>query len=72
MHEIGHILGLSDHTGAGKDIMSPIHGPDDDFHTINTLDNTYEQLIQLYDKKWWDRGGLAEYFPSSGVYCGRF
>jgi hypothetical protein len=72
MHEIGHILGLSDYTGGGKDIMSPIHGPDDNFHTINTLDNTYEQLVELYDKKWWDRGGLAEYFPSSGVYCGRF
>tara|TARA_R110000824_G_scaffold136793_2_gene300546 strand:+ start:33094 stop:40137 length:7044 start_codon:yes stop_codon:yes gene_type:complete len=73
MHEIGHLLGLSDkNDGGSKDIMTPIHGPDDSFNDISSYADTKEQLIQLYDKKWWDRGGLAEYFPASGVYCGRF
>ena len=73
MHEIGHLLGLSDkNDGGSKDIMTPIHGPDDSFNDIGDYANTREQLVQLYDKKWWDRGGLAEYFPDSGVYCGRF
>tara|TARA_R100000808_G_scaffold63_1_gene508 strand:+ start:98 stop:6865 length:6768 start_codon:yes stop_codon:yes gene_type:complete len=72
MHEIGHILGLSDKTGGSKDIMTPIHGADDSFNDIASYENTYEQLVELYDKKWWGRGGLADYFPRSGVYCGRF
>jgi hypothetical protein len=73
MHEVGHMLGLSDKNDGGpRDIMTPIQGPDDSFSDISNYDDTREQLIQLYDKEWWKRGGLAEYFPDSGIYCGRF
>ena len=59
--------------GMAPDIMTPVAGPDDNFSDLsNTHQNTYMQLVELYEMRHWDRGGLNDYTWGSGTYAGYF
>ena len=53
--------------------MTPVVAPDDNFDDISTnYRNTYQQLVELYELRHWDRGGLNDYTWGSGLYAGFF
>ena len=66
MKQIGHMLGLP----AGQDVMGPITGPADDAVPIGR--STYNKLVEMYEPRWWNRGGRNDYWWVSGVYAGDF
>jgi hypothetical protein len=68
-----HKQGAFSNSTQSRDIMTPVAGPDDDFDDISTnYTNTYQQLVELYELRHWDRGGLNDYTWGSGVYAGFF
>ena len=66
MKQIGHMLGLPE----GGDVMSPIGGPADNAITVGA--STYSKLVEMYEPRWWNRGGRNDYWWVSGVYAGDF
>jgi hypothetical protein len=66
MKQIGHMLGLPE----GGDVMSPIGGPADNAITVGP--STYDKLVEMYEPRWWNRGGRNDYWWVSGVYAGDF
>ena len=68
-----HKHGAFSNTLPVRDIMTPVVAPDDNFDDISTnYRNTYQQLVELYELRHWDRGGLNDYTWGSGLYAGFF
>jgi len=66
MKQIGHMLGLPE----GSDIMAPLSGPSE--NAVQVGADTYHKLIEMYEPRWWNRGGTNDYWWVSGIYAGDF
>ena len=61
------MLGLPESTAG---IMRPLLGPGE--NAVQADDTLYRQLRELYEPRWWNRGGKNDYWWESGVFAGDF